>query len=134
MLRLLRKPIFALAVLFALLFPSIAPPLTSAHTGYESVYATYTGNSYYYADFYISPHTWHYSEQTYPDNVQCYHRYILRATGQILAAAWLWGDGHYADHHGATIGVYNNNDVSVAFRHSVSGCRGQIQVYNFHGT
>lgn len=125
-----RRLIVALTIAVTLLSPSL---IASAHTNYESVYPTSTGSTTYYQDFYVSAHKWHYIEQTYPDNTQCYHRIILRATGQILAGAWLWGNNHYADQHGATMGVYNDNSVSLAMRHSVSGCVGQVQVYNFHG-
>lgn len=105
-------------------------PTARYHQTYSSVYPA-PNSTAWYPDFYVSAGAAHWIQQTYPDNKICYHRIYHRATGTLIVGLWLEGNGAngpYPDY----FGFGNQNATSQAFRHSVSGCSGQVQVYYWH--
>jgi hypothetical protein len=108
-----------------------APVTERNHTQYSSVWLSSVSSVQYFPDFYVSAGAQHGIQQTgVPDNKRCYHRLYHRATGQLIVGIWLWGNNYDYNHSYFTFG--NNSSTSQAFRHSVTGCTGQVQVYYWH--
>lgn len=128
-----KRLLVSIVVALAILLPGlIAAHDADAHQGYYSVYPSSTSTRYYFPDFYVSAGAHHSIQQTYPDNRLCYHRVTVRSTGQLVVGIWLRGneDTTHSDPNYFTFG--NPNGTSIAFRHSVQGCLGQVQVYVWH--
>lgn len=127
------KHLFVTAIVLLSLFGALLGPGTiQAHTQYSSVYPTSTGQEVFYSNFYISAHTRHGIQQTYPDSRKCFHRIYVWATGEYILGIWLYGNDYKYSQSYFTI--YNNSSSSVKFRHSVTGCQGQVQVYYWHSS
>lgn len=127
-----KRLLVSVVVALTILLPGLtASHKVSAHQGYYSVYPSNTSDRYYFPDFYVSAGAQHSIQQTYPDNRICYHRVTVRATGQLVVGIWLQGNnsgGSYPSYF--TFG--NPNGTSIAFRHSVQSCQGQVQIYVWH--
>lgn len=127
-----RPRILFLIIALGLLVSPLSTSRTEAHTGYYSVYPSSTCCQYFFPDFYVSAHSTHWIQQTYPDNRQCYHRIYDRNTGTLLIAGWLTGNNS-SNPDASYFGFTNNSSSSRPYRHSVQGCQGQVQIYVWHG-